>query len=181
MGPENRVRWSLVGVAVCAGMVLVSAAAVWACVPLRSFVTVRPQASGPPGTPVSVVGLGFTEGDGVEIRWNGVDGPELGTAVGPDFTADVKVPDASEGLYSLIVVSRGQNGVLGATASTTFLVTGPALSDGRARAGLGPRPTTATPPGSRSSTPGFVWAVLGLVIGGTTVALVARRRSAKNA
>ena len=172
--------------AFAAGLALGHVGQGWACVPLRSVLTVLPQPSGAPGSKVDVVGIGFNEGERVEVRWNALDGPQLAGATGPDFTASVTIPTASEGLYSLVAVSRDVNGVVGTSGTTVFLVTGD-----------GPR-TTATngdsasapsgPPASRSPaeiglspTPAYIWVgvAFALLLFGGAVAVRRDRRSAR--
>ncbi len=93
----------------------------WACVP-QPLVVLSPQASGPPGSRVTVNGLAVA--GTVEIRWNGIDGPRLAQATGPNFSADVTIPEASEGLYVIIVAERKPDGGLGSTGRAAFYVTG---------------------------------------------------------
>jgi hypothetical protein len=96
-------------------------------------------ASGPAGTTVTVAAAGFAAGD-VELRWGTQSGPLLATAVGPDFTVPVVVPDAGPDTYPLVAVARSANGV--STSSASFQVT----------PGQAPAPTTVTPaPRGRST------------------------------
>lgn len=94
----------------------------WACVPQPLLVTVQPRGSGPPGTEVTVSALGFDPGR-AEIRWNAVDGKLLAAPDGPDFSAPVVIPQASEGLYHLVVLARSAGGEIGNTAAVSFYVT----------------------------------------------------------
>ena len=122
------------GAGVVLGVVLLGAAA-WACVPQPKLVTVLPGASGPPGSKVTVDGLGFDQ-DRIEVRWNGRDGEVLARAQGPDFSVSATIPQAPPGLYALIVLSRRANGSIGNTGRAAFQVTG--------EGGAGPTGTTAT-------------------------------------
>jgi hypothetical protein len=68
-------------------------------------------ASAPAGTAVAVTGasVGAPEGQ-VQIRWDSVTGPVLGTAdVNADgnFAASVAVPETTPGVHSLVVVADG--------------------------------------------------------------------------
>lgn len=158
-------------------LVTVAAGVAWACVPLRSFVALQPRASGPAGTQVTVVGLGFDANVPVEIRWNDIVGPQLASASGPDFRAAVTIPPAPEGLYSVIVVSRGQDGVLGSAATATFLVTGPGGSDGSSGPpGAAPATAAGSTSSSASPTPFLIWAVVVLLIAGAAGAVWWHRR-----
>ena len=138
-----------------------------------ALVFVRPQPSGPAGSQVLVVGLGFDAAKPVEVRWGSVDGEGLGRASGPDFSVDVVIPDVAPGLYTLVVASRQDDGALGSAGSTEFLVTPPGS----------PQPvdelnmvTKVPAPGSAEAstpTPVYLWALI--VIGLVTLAVVAVR------
>lgn len=146
---------------------------------VRGLVVVQPQPSGPPSGRVQVVGLGFEAGSGVEVRWNGIDGPVLASAVGPDFIAPATVPEAAgEGLHTVVVLSRDPNGVITDASATNFLVTD---------ANAAPVAVSAEVPGSGPAegsvpptSPGLWAAVLaGLVVlgGGLGYGYRRRRRS----
>lgn len=94
----------------------------WACVP-QPFVSISPQASGPAGTQVTVSAVAIT-GD-VEVRWNNLQGMELGKGTGPMLSAPITIPDVPPGLYSVVILERHPDGGVGNTARAAFLVTGP--------------------------------------------------------
>lgn len=126
-----------------------------------ALVLVRPQPSGPPGSAVSVVGIGFDDAEAVEVRWGTLDGGLLGSAAGPDFVVPITVPDLGAGLYSIIALSRRSDGGVGAAAATAFLVT----PRGSAAPGDPFNGTTTTPQAGSADaatpTPGYLWAVIG--------------------
>ena len=93
-----------------------------ACVPQPNLVTVQPHSFGPPGTKVTVVGLGFEPGR-KEVRWNAPDGLLLGSTDGPNFSVPVTIPDATNGLHHLVVISRSGGGEVGNTGVVAFQVT----------------------------------------------------------
>lgn len=64
-----------------------------------------------------------------EIRWNGTDGPLIGTAMGPDFVTNIAIPEAPDGLYTVVVLSRDVDGgvATAATATVGVLVPGAPL------------------------------------------------------
>ncbi len=98
------------------------AGTVAACVPQPKLVVLRPHASGPPSTKVTVDVLGLDPGP-AEVRWNSVDGSLLAQGSGPDFSAPIEIPAAADGLYNVVVLSRFPSGAVGNTAVTSFLVT----------------------------------------------------------
>lgn len=141
----------------------------------NALVVVQPQPSGPPGVRVDVVGLGFDPGQRVEIRWDGVDGQLLGQTVGPDFTTQMTVPDASSGLHTLVVLSRDANGVLGTATSTGFLVGGDGQSPPDQQQAPAVPASGASP--SVEGTSGVLWAaVLGSLLALALGVAWARRR-----
>lgn len=101
------------------GLVLGMASVAWACTIQAKIVAVTPGT----GTERSTVtvrgeGLGQSErGVPVELRWNALNGPVVGTAVADPsgkFSTEVTVPEAAPGVYSLLVVAEGAG--LGRTA-----------------------------------------------------------------
>lgn len=150
----------------------------------RGVVYVTPRPSGPPGAEVSVAGLGFDTGQAVEVRWGGPSGELLGTAAGPDFTAPVTVPEAEPGLYTLVVLSRDANAVMGTTSTAAFLITGG--SDAGAGSATSSPPTTA-PAAAHSAvpeagpTPPLAWAAVVLVLTVSGVVLYRARRRQRRA
>ena len=142
----------------------------FACAPLP-LVSVEPRASGAAGAAIGLDGFRFAVGP-VEIRWNTIDGPLLATAAGPDFHADLQIPEAASGLYALIVLSRGADGSVGLLSRASFEVIdgsgAPATTPTRA-----PAPASAS--GGRSGL-----AVAGMLgagaLGGAGVGVWAGRR-----
>lgn len=145
---------------------------------------VRPQPSGPAGSAIQVVGVGFDPNTTVEIRWNDAEGTQIGAALGPDFTVDVAVPTDAAGLNSLVAFSRDVDGAMGTAASIGFLVTGstgvaPTSGAESGSAAAGDAAGTGAPEEAPvRATSAAVWVGLGAalaVIGGVSVA--ARRRA----
>jgi len=147
-------------------------AAAWACVP-QPLVTVKPQASGPAGSQVTISSTAVS--GSAEVRWNAVDGPSLATATGPDFSVPITIPASPDGLYSVVVLGRRADGSVGPSASAPFLVTSPGASPA-----LLPRPKTAVTQPSTSESLSVPVAAAGgvglLVVGAVVGALVTRRR-----
>lgn len=103
-------------------------------------------ASSSAGATVAVTGSALMPEKAVEVRWDSVTGPVLGTAstdAEGTFAASVVVPAAAPGAYSLIVVSDG----VGA-ARTAFEVVNPS-----ARAGAQPVAVGLQAPLSRQAAP----------------------------
>lgn len=97
----------------------------WACTPLAA-VTLSQLAAGAESR-VTVNGTAFHSGVPVEIRWNGVTGPVLATATGPDFSVPVTVPgDADPGAYYILAVQRDAEGTIIGRGASTFAVAEPA-------------------------------------------------------
>ncbi|HSH58973.1 MAG TPA: hypothetical protein VK988_04895 [Acidimicrobiales bacterium] len=103
------------------GLVLAMASVAWACTIQARIVAVTPG-SGTERSALTVRGEGLGQSSTgaplpVEIRWNALDGPVVGTAVADpsgNFSAEVTVPEAAPGVYSLLVVAEGAG--LGRTA-----------------------------------------------------------------
>lgn len=161
------------------GVVLGAASLASACVPQPNLVVVQPRSSGPSGTEVTVEGVGLDPSP-TEIRWNSAEGPLLGEAVGPSFSVPVTIPEASPGLYTVVVVSRQSGGGIGNTGTAAFQVIEPGTGPGLVPpppedAGAAPTtpPPTATPSASAGRT------VLAFAAGAALATLgvwVARRR-----
>ena len=83
---------------------LAAGAIAWACTPSSYLYPVSPS-SGQAGTQVVVRGGQFGTGP-VELRWQTMDGRLLGTALGPEFTTKVTIPDKAEGVHYLVAVAR---------------------------------------------------------------------------
>jgi hypothetical protein len=105
-------------------VVVLGGAVALACVPQAYLVTLRPNSSGPAGSEVTVNGFNLDQGP-AEVRWNGVDGPLLGQAEGPNISVPVTIPGVSTGLYAVVVISRQPSGGIGNTATVPFQVTAP--------------------------------------------------------
>ena len=118
-------------------------ASAWACVPQPMIASVQPRSSAAPGEQVTVVGENFP-GSPVEIRWNGLQGPLLGTGNGPSFSIAVTVPDEVPGLYLLTALSRQPGGQVGDTARASFQVQG-AAGEAAAAPAAQPSPPAAEP------------------------------------
>jgi hypothetical protein len=78
-------------------------------------------ASGPPGTEFVVTGTGFAALP-VEIRWSGLSGPVIATAMGPAFSVTAVVPDSPPNSHPVMAVVTDGNAV--STSSASFQVTG---------------------------------------------------------
>lgn len=134
----------------------------FACVPIAKLLSLQPRSSGPPASRITVNGLGFEQSP-IEIRWNALDGPRLGTAHGPNFSIKVTIPKVPDGLYTLIAVERQQNGSIGNTSSVPFGVS----AHGEASASIG-QDTGTTASRRHSSSPSAV----ALVAGGAALVLL---------
>ncbi len=68
---------------------------------------------------------------GVQIHWNGLGGPVLATAQGPNFSVDVKVPQVAPGVYYLTATDAGGTArtskALEVTGAATAAVPSPAV------------------------------------------------------
>lgn len=161
----------------CLTCIFTATTLAWACVP-QPLISLKPRASGPVGSEVTVDGLAVN--GQAEIRWNGYDGPLLGRAVGPQFSVQVKIPESPEGLYSVIIIERQPGGGLGSSGRAEFLVTsassGPsATMDGAAGA------TRSMPAGKSSLALPVGLALLGgvglLVLGAFGGAVIYRKQA----
>lgn len=163
----GRREW--LGLLILASALAAGAATASACVP-QPFITVHPLASGPAGGQVTIDGQMFANGSRIEIRWNGTDGPVLGTAQSGDFSVPVTIPAAPTGLYTVVALTRSQAGVQGEVARAEFQVTGAEAT---------PAPAKGAARGSSGGTSfASVAAAVGLVaIGGMGGALLMGRRS----
>ncbi|MDP1805925.1 MAG: hypothetical protein Q8K72_12210, partial [Acidimicrobiales bacterium] len=77
-------------------------------------------ASGPPGTAFVVTGTGFAALP-VEIRWGGLSGPVIATAMGPAFSVPGVVPDSPPNSHPVLAVVTDGGSV--STSSASFQVT----------------------------------------------------------
>lgn len=108
-------------------------------------------ASGPPGTEFVVTGTGFAALP-VDIRWGGLSGPVLATAIGPDFSVIAVVPDSPANSHPVMAVVT--NGASVTTSSASFQVTGAGApppeetsTSTSTSTTIVPPPTTAPPAG----------------------------------
>ncbi len=175
MSTRNKTALTAALVSSAAVVALTWAGLVWACVP-QPLLTVVPQASGPPGAQVTVQGFAFGPAR-VEIRWNSLDGPLLTTVQGPQVSAAVTIPEAPEGLYSILAFERGADGAVGSSGRAAFQVTSAGRSSPEAStpAATAPTESVVEPPSTSSSSSGvslgaasFVGALLlavGIVVG----------------
>jgi len=157
----SRRRPSSLVLAVAAAVLVGWASATAGAAQPQALLLIQSKPTGAAGGEVDVVGLGFEAGVPVEVRWNGIDGPQLGGGVGLDLRASVAVPAAaSPRLYSIVGVSRDANGVLSSAASTPYLVT--AAGADPARAGPLTPPPKATRPAKPTSA--AAWPALTLAL-----------------
>jgi hypothetical protein len=77
-------------------------------------------ASGPPGTEFVVTGTGFAALP-VEIRWGGLTGPAIATAMGPAFSVRAVAPDSPPNSVPVLAVVTDGGSV--STSSASFQVT----------------------------------------------------------
>lgn len=176
----NRRIWAVVATALgVAGL----AAQAWACVP-QPLVYIEPLSSGPAGSQVTVNASAIS-GE-AEVRWNGLDGPELAKASGAHFAVPVTIPaDAREGLYAIVVLTRTAGGGVTSTGRAAFLVTPPGGPAAGGSATGGTAAPGSNPEAKRSSNgvsgAGLVLGVAGvLVVGlalGAVIGRVAKRSS----
>jgi len=85
-------------------VVLAMTAIAWACTPSAYLFPIAP-ASGAAGSEVTMRGGQFGNGP-IELRWGSANGKLLGTALGPDFSIKVQIPDTSPGVNYLVAISR---------------------------------------------------------------------------
>jgi hypothetical protein len=107
-------RWALSGMGAVAA-VLVASATAWACVSGPS-VTLNPV-NAKPGDTVTLTMRDFRKLDPIQVRWNELNGPVLGSfeqnGTGTPFTGTIAVPaDAKAGNYVLILTQTAPDGKL---------------------------------------------------------------------
>jgi len=156
-------------------LVLAWVATAWACVPVRSLVSVTPQSSGPSGTQVTVSGVGFGSGD-VEIRWNRPDGPQLAKTSGPEFSVPVTIPDAADGLYTLVAMTRAKDGGVDNAGVAPFLVTTAGATAGGPRPNAAPLPASSAGKSSKGGVGQLAWTLVLVPLAAIVGLVVARRR-----
>lgn len=149
----------------------------WACVP-QPALSVQPLGSGPPGSRLTIEGANF-DGGRVELRWNGLDGPLLGSGTGGSFTVPITIPDVPDGLYTLVALERRQDGSVGGVARAPFQLgrsTGSASTSTLPPAGVGDdQDSTST---VFPVTLGVPAAIAVLLVGAVAGAAIGRRRRA---
>lgn len=179
-------RRAAIGATIGAALMLVFATVVFACTYIPHLYAISPRAAAP-GTDLTLKGTAATTAHVVTLRWNGVNGPVLGTAM-PDvqgnFQATVKVPDVTPGAYFVVADSGGRD-----VARAAFEVTGtgsaaapeaPAVAPDSV-AGSGGATVYAAPADSSwlssALLPGLVlFAVGSIAVAGFGVVLARRRR-----
>ncbi|MGI8425859.1 MAG: hypothetical protein ACR2M4_04525 [Actinomycetota bacterium] len=103
-----------------AALLLLTASAVWACTAQPRIFSLGPQV-GPVGLEIILEGQTAASAP-VEVRWNSLEGAKIGEGVADfngNFAAATRIPEASPGVYFL-VVRAGDAGVV----RTPFEVTG---------------------------------------------------------
>ena len=165
-------------------VVVVTGAAAFACTNLATLNL--SSATGKPGDVVTVSGSSFrmpaNVTTGIQIRWNGADGPVL-AEVRPDkagnFVTTVTIPDGAPGYYVMTAVLRDAKGadVSGTPARAQFQIVGapgrPVPPPAAAQS-----PATATSSGSSGVPAALVLGlgVLGLALFSAGFVAVARTR-----
>jgi len=73
---------------------------------------------------MSLSGRNFQAGPvPVEIRWDSIDGPVIGTAQGPDFSTAAKIPtNATLGVHYVVAIQRDVSGLVVAKMTETYEV-----------------------------------------------------------
>lgn len=163
-------------------LVLSWASVAFACsvLPQVSYSLLPESAS--PGSKVVVEGSNVRTQSPVEIRWNGVGGKVLASVTPTDgaFSVPVEIPEATPGIYSLMLVTdnagvgRTAFEVIGSAADAS--ASGPIVQLWPTTEGVAPTSGTAAGP----SLAGVGLLAIGLVglFAGTTVAVARRRRVA---
>lgn len=153
---RRRATAALVGLALTVGVGVLGVAPAAAATQL----TVSP-ASGPPGSAFVVTGTGFATLP-VEIRWGGLSGPVIATAMGPAFSVPAVVPESPPNSHPVMAVVTDGSSV--STSSASFQVTtgeAPALVETTTTAVVTsttvappePSPTASIPPGETGRSP----------------------------
>ena len=174
------------GAVIGGALMLVFATIVFACTYIPHLYAISPRV-GVPGTDMTLQGNAATTTHPVTLRWNGVNGPVLGTAT-PDgqgnFQTTVKVPDVAPGTYFVVADSGGRD-----VARAAFEVTGAGNAAGAplapavapdATAGSGGAVVYAAPADSSwlgsALIPGLVLFAVGTVAATAFGFVLARRR-----
>lgn len=163
-----------------AASVLAGGAWAWACTPQPRVVATSAE-SGPPRGSVTVRGEAVAPSGPVELRWDGVRGPVIATAVADEsrrFEAKAIVPDSEPGVHTIMVVSQGVG-----VGRTPFEVTSSSASTAPAEPRSSPWPAAHNPPsGGQGGIGGLVIGagLLGVgaaaLSGGAALATIGRRR-----
>lgn len=158
---RRTVLGSVIGAALTIGL----ATAVFACTYIPHLYALSPRA-GAPGTDLTLQGSAASTSHPVTLRWNSVHGQVLATTM-PDaqgnFTATVKVPDASPGNYFVVADSGGSDvaravfQVIGASGRQAALPA-PAVPD--AATGSDTVAQYAAPPDTSSTNPALIAGLL---------------------
>ena len=93
------------------GAVAMAAAVAWACTGQPLLSIADPVAAPGKELPAVVRALDQSRSTAVDLRWNGMEGPVVASAVvepGRDLTVPVRVPEVSPGVYYLVLVTDGQ-------------------------------------------------------------------------
>jgi len=168
-----------------AAVFAVAAGGAWACTVQAPIIGVSPAAA-PERALVTVAGsrmvLGADGNRQVEIRWQSVDGPVLGTGdVDADgrFSAEVAVPTAAPGIHSLVAVTGGASIATALEVSQADLPPQPTQLVDPAQ--VSERPVLNGEPSSRGTdmaAPGAILLVGLSMLGSGTAAVLVRRRRA---
>lgn len=106
-------------------------------------------ASGPPGTQFVVTGTGFAA-LGVEIRWGGLTGPVIATAMGPAFSVPAVVPDSPPNSHPVLAVVT-EGGAVSSSSASFQVTTGEAPAPEETTTTMITSTTVAQPPTSSES------------------------------
>lgn len=145
-------------------LVLGAISSAWACTIVATSVGVSPPAA-PERSAVRIQGTSVTSGLPVEVRWNSVDGPILGTAVSGrkgEFVVEATVPASIPGMYALVAVAPDQAGV----GRAAFQITEPPVPLGESMAAPVPAQSDAWLSGQASATTGSSGILAGLGLAG---------------
>jgi|GEM_PF-2175454 len=127
-----KIRKMSLTVGLLVAALVASASLAWACTPGSILDPITPSGGAARGADMMIAGRNFHSGPvPVEIRWDSLEGPVIGTASGPAFTATAKVPsDASLGVHYVVAIQKDQTGTVVAKMTETFEVTkGAAVSN----------------------------------------------------
>lgn len=173
-------RVGSVAVVGVAGMVFTGGAWAWACTVQPRVVSTSAE-SGPPRSAITVRGEAVAPAGPVELRWDGVRGPVIGTAVADEsrrFEARATIPDSDPGIHAIMVVSQDAG-----VGRIPFEVTPSSASTATAARVSSPWTVAGTDSSGGSGTGGALLVGAGLLgvgaaalSGGAAVAALGRRR-----